>query len=108
MRASKLGTIVRLPDGRVGTTVFNGLCGVGIKWGRHDPNPKDFEGSHGDLFGKDGLPSEVTKRLEDWHPDALLRYPDDWGDGRTHFDDMELVGEDFEIERDGLEEADRE
>jgi len=29
----KLGTVVRLPDGREGTVVFNSLIGVGIKWG---------------------------------------------------------------------------
>ena len=100
MRASRLGTIVKLPDGRVGTTVFNGLCGVGIKWGRHNPDPDDFKDSCGDLLD---VPDSVRKRLEEWHPDALLRWPDDWGDGRTHLDGMELVGEDFEILRDGLD-----
>lgn len=28
----KLGTWVRLPDGRIGIVVYNSLIGVGIKW----------------------------------------------------------------------------
>jgi hypothetical protein len=31
----KLGTRIKLSDGRIGTVVFNGLIGVGIKWGEH-------------------------------------------------------------------------
>ena len=46
------GTIVRLPDGREGTTVYHHLDGYGIKWGRHVVDEKD-------------LPE----------PDALLREP---------------------------------
>ena len=37
----KLGTQIRLPDGREGTVVYNSLIGVGIKWGLHDPDPED-------------------------------------------------------------------
>ena len=35
----KLGTQIRLPDGREATAVYNNLDGVGIKWGLHDPEP---------------------------------------------------------------------
>ena len=65
----KLGQLVRLPDGRVGTAVFNGLTGVGIKWGRHKPDPADFEGSAGDCFGK------TRPKDWPWYPDAMLRDP---------------------------------
>ena len=87
MRASKLGTVVRLPDGRVGTTVFNGLCGVGIKWGVHHPDPRDFEGSSGGCFAD---PPEVRERLRQWEPDAMLRDP-------YPSADIPCVGEVFEI-----------
>jgi len=69
---SKLGTIVRLPDGREGTVVFNGLMGVGVKWGRHDPPESDFDDTDGNTCqsGADGLPHDWP-----WEPDALLRDP---------------------------------
>lgn len=90
LRAAKLGTIVRLPDGRVGTTVLNSLSGVGIKWGRHDPDPAVFEGTHGGtLSGERDVPAE-------WHPDAMLRdpYPSAV---------LPCVGEVFVVERFGLD-----
>ncbi len=68
-RASRLGTIVRLPDGREGTTVYNGLDGVGIKWGRHKPDPKDFEGTCGGVIAQEPPPNWK------WFPDAMLREP---------------------------------
>lgn len=78
MRGSALGTIVQLPDGRIGTTVYNGLDGVGIKWGRHEPDPKDF-------VGTGGPPKDWP-----WFPDAMLR--DDYPSA-----DVPCVGETFEI-----------
>ena len=39
----KLGTQLRLPDGREATVVYNNLDGVGIKWGLHDPEPGEPE-----------------------------------------------------------------
>ena len=81
----KPGTIVQLPDGRVGTVVFNGLCGVGIKWGRHDVTEADFEGTYGDLFD----PSIDVWDWE-WGPDAYLREP--WPRA-----DLECVGDDYEV-----------
>lgn len=89
MRAARLGTIVRLPDGREGTTVYNGLDGVGIKWGRHDPRPEDFEGTSGGLVN-DSPPPDWP-----WFPDAMLREP------YPHPSASECVGEDFKIIREG-------
>jgi hypothetical protein len=51
-REMKPGTIVRLPDGREGTTVYHGLDGYGIKWGAH-------------IVDEENLPE----------PDAMLRDP---------------------------------
>ena len=87
MRASKLGTIIRLPDGRVGTTVYNGLDGVGVKWGRHYPPPRLFEGSTGGVLDD---PQFVKDRLADWIPDAMLRDP-------YPSATLPCVGEEFEI-----------
>ena len=90
----KLGTFVRLPDGRVGTVVFSGLVGVGIKWGWHYPNPKDFEGTHGDLFTV-----EVPPELRQWMPDALLRNP--WkGCERSGWTKEQCVGTEYKIVKD--------
>lgn len=89
MRAAKLGTQIRLPDGRVGTTVFNGLVGVGIKFGLHDPPKIDFAITCGDLF------RIVMPPGWRWEPDAYLRYPFQGAD-------IECVGEEFEIIRDGF------
>ena len=60
----KLGTQIIFADSREATVVYNGLDGVGIKWGLHDPDPADFE--FNPLFGKppDGF---------QWFPDAMLR-----------------------------------
>lgn len=91
----KLGTWVRLQDGREGTVVFNGLVGVGIKWGRHDPKPEDFEGSVGDL-GAIGVHAETSPELEEWTPDALLRDP--WpGCDEIGIAPEQCVGREFEV-----------
>ena len=93
---TKLGTRVRLADGREGTVVFNGLCGVGIKWGLHDPPAEDFEGAHGDVASigvrVDFQPSPDWP----WEPDALLREPWD-GCERSGFNAEQCVGTDFEV-----------
>jgi len=85
-----LGSFVKLPDGREGTVTFNGLIGVGIKWGRHHFNPAIFKGSVADLgmIGVTGpKPSEELEALE---PDALLR--ESWPNAP-----YECVGEDYEV-----------
>lgn len=88
----KLGTIIELPDGRRGTVVFNGLCGVGIRWGELNPDPEDFKNSHGDVI--DPLP-EVTERLVNWKPEAYLRES-------CPTADLPCVGTDYEIIKEGV------
>ncbi|MBW1953225.1 MAG: hypothetical protein JRI66_09110 [Deltaproteobacteria bacterium] len=66
-----IGTQVRLPDGRLATVVFNGLCGVGCKLGLHDPPPEDFEGTFGDI----GPAARELPEDWPWKPDVLLRDP---------------------------------
>ncbi len=89
MRASTLGTIVRLPDGRVGTSVYNGLDGVGVKWGVHAPSEDDFRGTTGNLLALD-QDSPAHEPDWPWAPDAMLR--DDYPGA-----DIECVGEVFDI-----------
>lgn len=57
----KLGTQIRLPDGREATAVYNGLDGVGIMFGLHTPDPADFE----------------SREDFKWEPEAMLREPYD-------------------------------
>ena len=66
---TKLGTQVKLPDGRAATVVYNSLCGVGIKLGLHDPPPEAFDGTDGNTVkdGQEGF---------EWQPDAMLREPE--------------------------------
>ena len=92
----KLGTQIKLPDGRVGTVIYNSLIGVGIKWGLHDPNPEDFEVTDGNTI-QDGAPEDW-----EWEPEALLREP--WnGCDRYGFAPEQCVGTEYEIIRDGLD-----
>lgn len=94
----KLGTQIRLPDGREGTVIYNSLIGVGIKWGLYDPDPKDFEGTDGNTFVERSDPLS-----EDWwwEPNAILRDP--WPGAEEYgFAQDECVGEKYEIIRDGL------
>jgi hypothetical protein len=87
----KLGTKVKLPDGRIGTVVFNSLIGVGIKWGVHDPPLEDFDGTTGGVLWEDAKPADWP-----WRPDALLRKP--WlGALRYGFAIEDCVGEEFEV-----------
>ena len=67
---TKLGTQVRLSNGREATVVYNSLVGVGVKFGLHDPQPEAFEGTDGNTV-KDGRPEGFK-----WEPDALLRKPE--------------------------------
>lgn len=86
----KLGTQIKLPDGRVGTVVYNSLIGVGIKWGLHNPNPADFEGTTGNTF------YDTVSDDWPWQPDALLRNP--WPTcERCGFHASECVGTDYEV-----------
>lgn len=87
----KLGTQIRFRDGREGTVVYNSLVGVGIKWGIHDPDPADFEGTDGNTT-QNGAPADFK-----WEPDALLREPE-----LGELLGMECVGIDYEILRIGF------
>jgi len=91
----ELGTQIELPDGRVGTVVYISLIGVGIKWGRHDPNPDDFEGTTGNTIGE-SVPDDWP-----WEPEALLREP--WDGCESYgFEQSDCVGSAFEVIRQGL------
>lgn len=79
----KPGVIVKLPDGRIGTVVYNGLDGVGIKWGEHDITLDDLQGNGG------CVQEDVSDDYE-WEPDAMLRKP-------YASAELECVGEDFMI-----------
>jgi hypothetical protein len=83
----RLGTHIRLSDGREGTVVYNSLIGVGIKWGLHNPDPSDFEGTTGNTV------QEEPRENWPWEPDALLREPS------SVFErfGMECVGQEFEV-----------
>jgi hypothetical protein len=81
----KAGTIVRLPDGREGTFVYNGLDGRGIKWGRHVIPPEGIGGDSG-LFRNSPKPPPDF----DLFPDAMLREPYPTAE-------LPCVGEEFEI-----------
>ena len=83
----KIGTRIKLPDGRVGTVVFNGLQGVGIKWGIHKPNPKDFEDTDGNTTSR--IP---TLQPWPWAPEAFLREKS----VQKYFVEP-CVGEDYEV-----------
>ena len=72
----KCGTFVKLPDGRIGTVVYHGLDGYGIKWGRLQvPVDELLNGTASD----------------EWAPEALLREP-------YKTADYECVGDDYEVE----------
>ena len=74
--------------------MYNSLIGVGIKWGLHNPDPNDFEGTTGNTV------SEEIGKDWPWAPDALLReytpYLEEFG-----FTKEMCVGSEFEVIRDG-------
>ncbi len=77
----ELNTVIKLPDGRVGTICYYFLDGFGGVWWRHSFEMP--EGGFGDLPRPDFMLRE--KSLE-----PFLRE-------RGHKSDMECVGNDFEI-----------
>ena len=81
----KCGTVIRLPDGRVGTIVWHHLDGYGGVWGEHDFSHVDL--SQGGFT--DGLPS----------PQFMLREPSQyvmrfWHDNGV---EIECVGAEYEV-----------
>lgn len=80
----KLGTIIRLPDGREGTICYHNLDGDGGVWGRHEFEMP--EGGFGDDLPKPEFmlrePSETLQKL-------LIR--------GGHRSDVECVGREYEV-----------
>jgi hypothetical protein len=77
----QLNTVIKLPDGRVGTICYHNLDGRGGVWGVHE-----FEMPPGG-FG-DGLPPPQFM-LRERGVEASLR--------RDYGPDLECVGEEFEV-----------
>jgi len=90
----ELGTQIKFTDGRMGTVIYNSLIGVGIKWGLHNPDPTDFEGTDGNTVSSGA--SDNWK----WEPDALLRKPWD-GCEKYGFRKEQCIDLDYEIIRYG-------
>jgi hypothetical protein len=84
----KLGTIVRLKDGREATVVYNSLIGYGVRIGRIELTSEMIEAIYaGDgNTVKNGNPSGML----DIEPEALLRDP--WGG-----EPMPCVGASYEV-----------
>ena len=84
------GTIIKLPDGRIGTVVYSSLEGYGIIWGKHQvPVQKLLESCP--LFDEENDPE-----VEKYTPQALLREPE-----MTEKLGLECVGEEYEILKGG-------
>jgi len=86
----KPGTIIELPDGRVGTVVYHGLYGYGIKWGQWVV-PVERILRLCPLFNE-----EIPEDMRQWEPEAYLREP-------GSISEADCVGEEFTI----LAEADK-
>jgi len=84
----KVGIVVELPDGRRGTVVYNGLDGVGIKWGEHKVTDDDIEGVGG--LGVIGVNEPVASDDYEYKAEAMLResYPSA---------ELECVGETYRV-----------
>lgn len=78
----KPGTIIELPDKRRGTVVYNGLDGVGIKWGEHKVDEAEIL-EKCPLFDDEPIGWE-------WSPDAMLRDP-------YKGCELECVGDEYEV-----------
>ncbi len=86
-----INDVIKLPDGRVGTVVYHGLDGEGIKFGIHNVPLEDLEGTSGGLF-RDDLP--LNHPSWQWRAEAMLR-----DQKLQHLFDIECVGEEFEMVR---------
>ena len=92
-----LGTQLKTPDGREWTVVYNGLDGVGVVEGLHDPDPRDFEGSSGNLVAWE--PPDDFQYIAQ----AILREP--WcGCEKYGWKKEMCIGKKYEILRYGLTE----
>lgn len=97
-RINRPGTLVRVPDGRIGTVVYHGLDGIGVKWGIHHPAPADFDGTFGDT-----VPPSRDVTDWPWRPDAMLRDPYEHPEWQTP--GLEYVGDESRCEMVTEEEA---
>jgi len=86
----KLGTYIKMADGQIGTVVYNGLDGIGVKWGVYYPDPADFEGTSGNLFNSE------TPEDWPWYPDAILRDPWAYCE-QAGWKKEQCVGNDYEV-----------
>ena len=85
----KAGTIIKLPDNRIGTVVYNGLDGEGIAFGRHEL-PENFMEDAIKAWGQENFGDGNASRPTIPICEALLREPFKW-------QDMECVGTKFKI-----------
>ena len=83
----KGGTVIRLPDGRVGTICYSNLDGVGGVWGE-----RDFSGVNQNF--DDGWPKPEFM-LREKTVEALLRYQSVYPGG--HRPDLECVGTKYTV-----------
>ena len=82
----KPGTIIKLPDGRIGTIVYHGLTGYGFIWGKHEvPIDKILETCP--LWEK-SIPIDLLQ----YQPQAMLRKPE-----MSELLKIDCVGENYEI-----------
>jgi hypothetical protein len=63
----RIGSLVKVPDGRIGTVVYNGLDGVGIKWGEHRLGEEDLE----QICGLCPLFDQKVPSGYKWFPEAI-------------------------------------
>ncbi len=91
--ASRAGTIVRLPDGREGTVVYNGLDGIGIVWGQRELSEEDIAMLKEGTGGLCDTTEEQLNRVRQAGlvVEAMLHDPPDL------YSDTECVGDTFEI-----------
>lgn len=67
----KAGTLIRLADGTFGRVVYNGLDGVGIKYGSAPVDVETIMRGDSGLFAD----SPNDAELQQWAPEAMLREP---------------------------------
>ena len=87
----KLGTIIRLPDGRIGTICWHHLDGYGGVWDEHDFSQVDLSVNSG--FSEELPAPQFMLREKSVEP--LLRRQSPYGG--NHRPDVECVGTEYEV-----------
>ena len=90
----KPGTIVQLPDGRVGTVVYHGLDGDGIAWGRIHLDP-DFLSQASEAWATQQFGRDFDSNKYPAVPVAVAMLRET--KNAYLWPKMEVVGEDYEI-----------